>query len=122
MDPKTTQKPGVKETPAAEAALAKQVADLKAQLARAQCVADPRGDARLHRVAASQGLRLLGARKWFGTRLSRRAVVDDGVLVAGAAQQSAAGAGPPRRDQPAVRRRAGFNFELACGKILSIQN
>lgn len=36
MDPKTTQKPGVKETPAAEAALAKQVADLKAQLAQAQ--------------------------------------------------------------------------------------
>ena len=52
-----------------------------------------RGRAGLHRGAACPRLRHLGARKRFGAGLSRPAVVDDGVLVAGVARGSRPSAG-----------------------------
>ena len=76
-----------------------------------QGAAAARWRAGLHRHPARPRLRHLGARKRFGTGLSRPAVVDDGVLVAGAAAAGRPG-GPRRsageeRDEPGVRRVAG---------------
>ncbi len=62
-----------------------------------QAAAAARRRAGLHRDSAGPRLRHLRARKRFGAGLSRPAVVDDGVLVAGAADRAA-------NDPPAAPR------------------
>ena len=76
-------------------------AAVRAESAGAAGAAAARRRPGLHRDTARPRLRHLGAGKRFGAGLSGPAVVDDGLLVTGAARApcraGAAGAGPPRR-------------------------